>query len=364
MFIGEGQFTSGNTFEIDGKKLEFAKACVATGARAAAPPIKGLDQVPYYTNETVFTLTELPKRIAFIGAGPIGCELAQAFCRFGSQVTLVTTDGSILQKDDPEAAEIVKQSLIRDGVDIRSGGFHLELSKVADGVQLDVNHDEQSWSLTVDALVVAAGRAPNVENLGLDVAGVDSGKRGIVVDDFMRTTNTNIFAAGDVASKYQFTHSADFMARLVIGNALFFQRSRASQLVIPWATYTEPELAHVGKTGHELSAQGTDYQTFTVYLNQIDRAILDGHDEGFVRAHVDRKGRILGATVVAAHAGDLISEMSVAMTNGIRLGTFAKSIHPYPTQAEALRKLGDAYNKTRVTPTVKKVMNTILRWRR
>jgi pyruvate/2-oxoglutarate dehydrogenase complex dihydrolipoamide dehydrogenase (E3) component len=364
VFIGEGQFSDGNTFSIDGKRLEFSKACVATGARAAAPPIKGLDNVPYLTNETVFTLTELPKRIAFIGAGPIGCEMAQAFRRFGSEVTLVTTNGSIMEKDDQDAAEIVKQSLLRDGVSIQSGGHHLELAKVAEGTQLTVNHGDENWSLTVDQLVIAAGRAPNVDHLGLEAAGVDFGGRGIVVDDFMRTTNKNIFAAGDVASKYQFTHAADFMARLVIGNALFFGRGRASKLVIPWATYTEPELAHVGKTIRELQAAGTDYQTFTVDLKDNDRAILDGQTEGFVRAHTDKKGRILGATVIAANAGDMIGELSVAMTNGIKLGGLAKSIHPYPTQGESLRKLGDAYNKTRLTPTIKKVMNSLLRWRR
>ena len=166
------------------------------------------------------------------------------------------------------------------------------------------------------------------------------------------------------SQKYQFTHSADFMARIVIGNALFFGRSKASDLTIPWCTYTEPELAHVGKTSQELGADGAPFQTFTVQMSEVDRAILDGEDEGFVRVHADQKGRILGATIVAAHAGDMIAEFSLAMTNGLTMGNIAKTIHPYPTQAEAVRKVGDLHNRTRLTPLVKRAMNTILAWRR
>ena len=364
VFIGSGQFTGHRSFEIDGKTIDFSKACIATGARAAAPPIRGLDNVDYLTNENVFTLTELPRRTAFIGGGPIGCELSQAFQRFGSDVTLVESNRGLLPKEDREAAQIVRQSLLRDGIDIRGGARELLVQNADDGIHLSVDAGDDSWETTVDKLVVAVGRAPNVETLGLDAAGVEHSKDGIRVNDRLQSSNPHVFAAGDVASKYQFTHAADFMARIVIGNALFFGRSKASALKIPWCTYTEPELAHVGKTAKELADDGSRFESFTVQMNEVDRAILDGEDEGFVRVHADPKGRILGATIVAAHAGDMIAEVSLAMTNGLRLGNIAKTIHPYPTQAEAVRKVGDLYNRTRLTPFVKRVMSMILAWRR
>ncbi|MEK6237131.1 MAG: FAD-dependent oxidoreductase, partial [Planctomycetales bacterium] len=255
-------------------------------------------------------------------------------------------------------------ALLRDGVEIRGGARDLNVEQTADGIRLSVDAGETPWNATVDRLVVAVGRAPNVDHLGLDAAGVEFSSKGIRVDDRLRTTNRRIFAAGDVASQYQFTHAADFMARIVIGNALFFGRSKASGLTIPWCTYTDPELAHVGKTAARLSEEGADFQTFTVRMDEVDRAILDGEDEGFVRVHADRKGRILGATVAAAHAGDMIGEISLAMTNGLGLSAIAKSIHPYPTQSEAIRKVGDLYNRTRLTPTVKWAMNKFLAWRR
>ena len=366
VFVGDGHFVDRKRFEIDGQTLDFSKACIATGARAAAPAIEGLDDVPYLTNETVFTLTELPQRIGFIGAGPIGCELSQAFRRFGSQVTLVESAHGILPREDREAAEIVLQSMLRDGVDLRCCARDLKVRREDDGIHLAVHleHENKQYDVAVDQLMVAVGRAPNVEGLGLEAGGVEYHAKGINVNDRLQTTNPRIYAAGDVASKYQFMHSADFQARIVIGNALFFGRRRASTLTIPWCTYTEPELAHVGKSLAELEQAGVEFKTFTVHMNEVDRAILDGEDEGFVRVHADRKGRILGATAVAAHAGDMIGELSLAMTNGLSLGKVSAAIHPYPTQAEAIRKLGDAFNRTRLTPTVKKLMSAVIGWQR
>ncbi len=360
VFIGSGQFGSPDRFEIDGKTIRFKKACVATGARAAAPPIEGLDQVEYLTNETVFTLTELPERLGIIGAGPIGCELGQAFVRFGSAVHLIETAHGILPRDDREAASIVESSLKRDGVKLLCCGKNLKVAQGENGIRLWVKSHEIPYNLEVDRLIVAVGRAPNVEGLGLEAAGVEFTNKGIRVDDRLRTTNKRIFAAGDVASKYQFTHAADFLARNVIRNALFFGRAKASSLVIPWCTYTEPELAHIGKTSDELEKEGVSYQTFTVSLNDVDRALLDGEENGFVRVHADKRGRILGATIVASHAGDMMGAVSVAMTNGVSLARIASSIHPYPTQMEAFRKVGDAYNKTRLTPFGKRILGFLL----
>ena len=207
---------------------------------------------------------------------------------------------------------------------------------------------------------------PNVEGLELDVVGVEyDTKTGVVVDDRLRTTNRNIFAAGDICSVYKFTHAADFMARIVVQNALFFGRAKASRLVIPWCTYTSPEVAHVGLYAHEAERRGISISTFEQPLSGVDRAVIDGEDNGFVRLHVEAgSDRIIGATVVAANAGDIISHVSLAMTHGIGLRKIAQVIHPYPTQAEAIRKIGDQFNRTRLTPTIKAILNTWLRWNR
>jgi pyruvate/2-oxoglutarate dehydrogenase complex dihydrolipoamide dehydrogenase (E3) component len=345
--------------------LRFAKAVIATGARAAAPSIPGLEDVPYLTNETVFSLTELPKRLGVIGAGPIGCELAQAFARFGSEVFLVEAEHGIMPREDRDAAECVLRSMTHDGVKLLCCGKDLKLSRDADGVRLQVESHGKDYNIVVDQLLVAAGRAPNVEGLGLENTGVAFDKKGVKVNDRLQTANPRIFACGDICSPYQFTHAADFMARIVIQNALFKGRAKASALNIPWATYTSPEVAHVGLYEKQAKEKGSEVDTYTQELAKVDRAILDGETEGFVRVHV-RKGtdEIVGATIVAAHAGDLISEVTLAMNGKLGLKTIGAAIHPYPTQAEAIRKLGDLYNRTRLTPFVKRLMGKWLAWQR
>ena len=364
VFIGEGRFTDRRTVEVDGRSLRFKSAVIATGARAFVPQIPGLAEAGYLTNEGIFGLTEQPRRLAVIGAGPIGCELAQTFARFGTEVTLVELAERILPKEDPDASRIVASALRADGVDVRDGHALTEVKPGEAGHTLVlVGADTQE--VVVDTILVAIGRAPNVEGMGLERAGVEFGRKGVVVDDFMRTTNTRIYAAGDVASRYQFTHAADFMARLVIRNALFAGRGRHSALLVPWATYTDPEVAHVGLTLADAEERGVAIRTFTETFDHVDRAILEGETEGFARIHVAADSdRILGATIVAAHAGEMINEITVAMKAGMGLGELASVIHPYPTQAEALRKLGDQYNRTRLTPTVAGLMKRWLAWTR
>jgi len=363
VFLGEARFTGRDTVEVAGKTLRFAKACIATGARAASLPIPGLAESGYLTNETLFSLTQLPARLAVLGAGPIGCEMAQTFARFGSKVTLLEVGPHILGREDRDAAERVEKALIRDGVDLHCSS---NIQKVScDGseklIQLQGNA-----VVRVDEILVGVGRAPNVEALGLDIAGVDHDSRqGVKVNDRLQTSNRNIYAAGDICSAYKFTHTADFAARIVIQNALFFGRAKASALTIPWCTYTDPEIAHVGMYGQDAEKKGIAVDTFTVELSDVDRAILDGAIDGFLKVHVKRgTDKILGATLVASHAGEMISEITLAMVNGIGLGAFGKTIHPYPTQAEVFRKAGDAYNRKRLTPKVKTLFKTILRWRR
>jgi pyruvate/2-oxoglutarate dehydrogenase complex dihydrolipoamide dehydrogenase (E3) component len=321
--------------------------------------------VPYLTNETVFSLTELPRRLAVIGAGPIGCELAQGFARFGADVVLIESAAGILPREDREAAAVLRAALERDGVRILRDGRDLSVARGDGGIRWQLATAGREQEGIADALLVAVGRAPNVEGLGLEAAGVAYDRKGVRVDERLRTTNPKIYACGDVCSRFKFTHAADFMARIVIQNALFGGRRRVSELVIPWCTYTAPEVAQVGLTVEQARADGIAIDTFTLPLDRVDRAILDGEENGFVRVHVRRgTDRIVGATVVAAHAGDLIGELSLAMTAKIGLRGIGAAIHPYPTQAEAIRKLGDLYGRTRLTPFVKRLFRGWLAWRR
>jgi pyruvate/2-oxoglutarate dehydrogenase complex dihydrolipoamide dehydrogenase (E3) component len=291
--------------------------------------------------------------------------MAQAFARFGSAVTLIESAAGLLPREDRDAAAILRTALERDGVNILCDGKDLTVSRHAEGIRWHLASGGAEKSGVADQLLVAVGRTPNVENLGLESAGVTFSPKGVAVNERLQTRNPAIFACGDVCSRDQFTHAADFMARLVIQNALFLGRRRVTALTIPWATYTSPEVAHVGLTTTAAAAQGVAIDTFTQPLAKVDRAILDGEDEGFVRVHVRRgTDQIVGATVVAAHAGDLIGELSLAMTNKIGLGGIGASIHPYPTQAEAIRKVGDLYSRTRLTPFVQRLLARWLAWQR
>lgn len=366
VFIGHGKFLNGQTIEVGDKTLNFKKAVVATGARAASLPIPGLEDVDALTNESVFSLTELPRRLVVIGGGPIGTEMAQSFARFGSRVTQIEKAAHILPREDSEAAEIVQNAMRKDGVEFVLNAKVVRMEKRGDEKVVVVEQAGVETEIVGDQILVGIGRTPNVDGMGLEEAGVRFDARmGIDVNDRLQSTNPNIFAAGDVASKYKFTHAADFMARLVIGNALFMGRGKASALTVPWATYTSPELAHVGRTKKEAEDEGIQIDTYTQPLDGVDRAILEGETDGFVRVHV-KKGtdKIVGATVVAANAGDLIGELTLAMKNGLGLKKIGSTIHPYPTQAEAIRKLGDLYNRTRLTPTVAGAMKKWLRFTR
>lgn len=366
VFFGQASFSGDGRVMVGDSELKYHTAVIATGSRASVPPIQGLQDVPYLTNETVFSLTELPRRLAVIGAGPIGCEMAQSFARLGSEVFVIEAMHGILPREDADASAIVLEHMKRDGVKLLCCGRDLKILKGDGGlVRLIVESHGQSCDLAVDRLLVAVGRAPNVEGLNLEAVGVRHDRNGVKVDDRLRTANRRIFACGDICSPYQFTHSADFQARIVIQNALFFGRKRFSALTIPWATYTSPELAHVGLDEKDAEERGIKITTFTQPFSEVDRAILDGQTAGFVRVHV-RKGtdEIVGATIVAEHAGDMISELTLAMTNNIGLGKIAATVHPYPTRAEAIRKVGDQYNRTRLTSKVKDIMTRLLAWRR
>ncbi len=366
VFLGRAKFTGKNTVEVNGKTLNFSKAVIATGGTAAIPNIPGLEDIPYVTNATIFNLTKLPRRMGVIGAGPIGLEMAQAFQRFGAEVTVFSRSGEILPKEDREAAKIVEDSMRRDGVKFEFNVNYSHVESLNAHGPMRIALDGGKKSLDFDALLVATGRKPAVSGLGLDMAGVDYDERmGVTVNDMLQTSNPNVYAVGDVASNFQFTHVADFMARLVIRNALFFGRDRFSKLLIPWATYTDPEVAHVGLYESDLRRQNIEFATHKREFAEVDRAIVDEETEGFVKIHT-KKGtdQILGATIVGAHAGDMISEITVAMHGGMGLGRLASVIHPYPTAAEAIRQCGDAYNRARLTPTVRSIFHRLMDIRR
>ncbi len=361
VFLGDGRFLDSRTIEVEGTRLTFKKALIATGSRPALPAIAGLEGVDYLTNESVFSLTERPARLGVIGAGPIGCELAQSFARLGSEVLLLTSKRGILPREDRHAADILAKAMAGDGVKLVSDGRAAEVRKDGDRIRLVVGPRHE----TVDKLLLAVGRGPRVDGLNLEAVGVDHDAKGVKVNDRLQTTNARIFAAGDVCSPFQFTHAADFMARIVIRNALFGGRAKASDLIIPWCTYTSPEIAHVGLYEAQAGERGIEVDTFVQELGDVDRAVLEGEEEGFVKVHV-KKGsdRIVGATVVARNAGDMICEITLAMTHGLGLKKIGATIHPYPTQAEAVRKIADRFNRTRLTPLVKSVFDRWLSWSR
>lgn len=369
VFQGAARFTSRTTVEVAGQTLSFSRACIATGGRPAIPAISGLVATGYLTNETIFSLATRPSRLAVIGGGPIGCELAQAMARLGCQVTLLVRGERVLPRDDPDASGLVRASLERDGVDVRLRTRVLESrgsnSSPAASLRLDGPDHRETWQ-TVDAVLVAAGRQANVNGLDLEVVGVDyDPKTGVKVDDHLRTSNRRVYAAGDVCSTYRFTHAADAMARIVVQNALFFPTARVSRLTIPWCTYTDPEVAHVGWPPERVSLAGDRVRPIFVPFDQVDRAVLDGNENGFLRVHLaGRSDRIVAATLVGRHAGDMISQLTLAIQAGWGLRKLARVIHPYPTYSDAVRKAADAYNRGRLTPRVRYWFGRWFAWSR
>lgn len=366
VYFGSARFTGRETVEVDGTFLRFAKAVIATGARPTVPPIPGLEAAGYLTNHSVFNLTQRPRRLAVIGGGPVGAELAQTFARLGTEVTLIELADRCLQREDPDATEILTASLERDGVVMRLSSSIEDVRVLAGGKLLVIETPDGQDEVTADEVLVAVGRTPNTDGLDLEAAGVEYDRSGVRVNDLLQTSNPRIYASGDVCLPLKFTHSADAASRAVIQNALFpGPKKRISRLIIPWCTYTDPEVAHVGLDRREAEARGIEVDTWTVAMSEVDRAVAEGDDDGFLKVHC-RKGTdtILGATIVARHAGEMISEITTAMTAGIGLGAFSGVIHPYPTRAEAIRKAADAYNRTRLSPVVKALLERWFRWTR
>ena len=361
VFLGHGRFAARDIVDVDGLCLRFSRAVIATGARPVAPSIPGLAEAGYMTYESIFSLAARPASLVVIGAGSIACELAQTFCRFGSKVTLVTDESRLLPREDPDASATLRARFEREGIHVWTD---TTIDRVwRDGGIVSTGCHGRDAPLEAEALFVATRRIANLEELGLERAGIRCDARGLVVDQRLRTTNPRVWAAGDSTSAFQSTHAADAMARMVVENALFHGWRSTSALVIPRATYTDPEIAHVGISAEDAQRRA-DVRTLTVTLESVDRAVIDGTTEGFVRAHVGPRGRILGATVVAANAGDLIGEMTLAMAAGVSMGALGRTVHAYPTHGDAWKKIADAWRREKLTPFVRSAFGAFLRWQR
>ncbi len=365
VFLGDGRFAAPDAVDVGGVTLRFARAVIATGARATVPPIPGVAEAGYRTNQTLFNMTVLPRRLAVIGGGPLGCEMAQAFARLGSDVTLVDRGDRFLHREDPDAADLLRRVLDREGVRLRLGTAVERVESRGGTKRLHVRGGSEAAAIEADEILVGVGRTPNVEGLNLEAAGVRYDAHGVTVDDHLRTSNRRVYACGDVCLKHKFTHMADATARLAVRNALLLPYKRSSKLVVPWVTYTDPEIAHVGLYERDAAGQGVPLRTYRVPMDEVDRAVTDGQTEGFLKLHVRAGGdRIVGATLVGSHAGEMISQITAAMVNDVGLGRLADVIYPYPTQAEAIRKAADQHQRSRFTPRLKRLVRLWLSLRR
>jgi pyruvate/2-oxoglutarate dehydrogenase complex dihydrolipoamide dehydrogenase (E3) component len=365
VFHGQAQFVSPHEVEVNGQRLRARNFVIATGSRAVVPKIKGIENVPYFTNETIFDeLKRKPENMIVLGGGPIGCELAQTFQRLGVDVTIFQRGDQLLPREDLDVAEFVERRLINEGVRVIKNADARSVATSDTGKVALQLVDLQSGQLAeptffAAVLLVAAGRTPNLQSLDLKSAGIDVTDRGLRVNDYLQTSQRHIYAVGDAIGPFLFTHMADAQGRVVVRNILVpfqFLRQKVDYSVVPWCTYVDPEVAHVGLGEKEAKGQNIDYDLFTVPLEDVDRAVVESEDAGFAKILTDKDSdKILGATIIAPHAGDLLHEFVLAMKAGIGLGTIASTIHAYPTFAELARKAGDKYNKTRLTPRAKKI---------
>lgn len=359
VFLGTAHFADRESVAVGEDRLRARRFVIATGARAAMPPIPGLASSKPLTNETLFDLVEPPKKLAVLGAGPIGCEMSQAMARLGVDVHLFELADRVLPGGSVAAGRVLGPALESDGVTLHLGSLVSDVARGEDGPVLHTD----GISVDAEQILVAAGRRANVEGLQLRKAGVELHDQLIVVDNKLRTTNRRIYAAGDVCSRYQFTHHADAHARIVVQNALFAPTATTSSLIVPRCTYTEPEVAQVGPTHEELDMAGTRYNSYRQEFADLERGKTAGDRHGFVEVTTQEgRDRIIAGTVVGEGAGELIAGLCVAMNNGLGLGRLGKTMLPYPTRGEYMKRLADKYNRKRLTPFAQSLMKTWLRY--
>jgi pyruvate/2-oxoglutarate dehydrogenase complex dihydrolipoamide dehydrogenase (E3) component len=346
---GMAEFLDAHTIKItaaDGseRKVSSKYFIIAAGSRAMVPPIPGLDTTPHHTNHTIFELEKRPESMIIIGGGPIGTEMAQAFQRLGTQITVVDMGAQILGKDDPELTRILQDKLKDEGVQFQLNSGVKAMEGDENGVSVEIEHEGQPKTLKAEKLLVATGRRPNIEGLGLDAAGITYDKRGVKVNDKCRTNIKHIYAAGDITGRFQFTHMSEHMAKIAATNALLKVPMKIDAKHLPWATYTEPEMAHLGPTKQELDAAGTRYEIYRFPYSKIDRAITDEATTGWIKVYAKKfSGKILAADVLGAHAGEMVGHYALAMRNGVSLKNMADTIYPYPTYGLGARRAADQW---------------------
>lgn len=366
---GKASFVDEHTLKItdsDGLQREVTGKYifVCTGAKAFVPPIKGVDTVDYLTNESLFEIDDMPEKLVIVGGGPIGSEMSQAFVRLGTEVHVVDMAPGILTNDDPELTSILKENLEEEGVQYHLNAGVKEISKSSEGVAVTIDRDGNESVLKANRVLLATGRRANIESLELEAAGVEYGKGGITVDDKCRTNKRHIYAIGDVTGRYQFTHMSEHMAKVATSNALIKMPMKIDKKHVPWVTYTEPELGHVGATGKELSDSGESFEVYKFPFSKIDRAITDGQTTGMIKVYAKKwSGKILGASVLGAHAGEMISQYALAMRNGVSLRDFSDTIHPYPSYGLGARRAADQWYIRNQSETMVKWIKRIFGYR-
>ena len=362
VIFGAGHFVAPEAFEVNGRRLTAKTFVIATGSRPSVPPVPGLDQVPYLTNETVFDLREPVPSLVVVGSGPIGSELAQAFRRLGSEVTVVDMASGTLPREDPDLAAVVHEQLASEGIRFHFNATLTGVSGSAGAISVTIKgKDGAEQTLRSTHLLLAAGRRLNTEGLGLEAAGVAMDKGRIVVDDRLRTSQSHIYVAGDAAGGLQFTHLAEHHAGIVLRHAIFKLKWVKPSNVLPWCTYTDPELARVGLSETEAKERNVDHRVYRFPFEDIDRARAEGETHGFAKLVTDPKGKVLGAAIVGPHAGELIAELALAITKGLSAKDISGVIHTYPTLASISRRVADQRLKEGLTPTAKTWIKRIFR---
>ena len=343
----EASFLDSDTIQAGEYKIKAKRFIISTGSSPFVPDIKGIKDIKYLTNETIFDLKTLPKELVIIGGGPIGIELAQSFLRFGSEVTVLEAF-SALPKDDSEIVERLKTTLASEGLDLKESVEISEIKKSARGCEIHFKHNNKKQTLKAGHLLVAAGRRPNLAKLNLELANIEYTQRGIVVDRFLKTSNNRVLAIGDCIGGYQFTHVAGYHACLAIRNSIFRLKSTVKTIQIPWVTYTDPEIAHVGFTAIELKEQSMDHKIFSVDLSDNDRAQAEHKTNGMIKISVSPRGNILGATIMGSGAGELILPWVLAIQNDLKISAIAGLIAPYPTMSEISKRVAGEYYKDKI----------------
>jgi pyruvate/2-oxoglutarate dehydrogenase complex dihydrolipoamide dehydrogenase (E3) component len=366
--FGEAKFINRNTVAIANEtetiEITGRKIILCTGSRALVPPIDGLKNVDYLTNETLFELREQPRHMTIIGAGPIGVEMAQAFQRLGTEVILVEQIDRILPQDHPELTKILAEQLKEEGIDLRLKAKVTSVAQQADGSIAVAIHTERGiQSISTDQLLLATGRRPNIEALQLEKAGVRYSKHGIAIDKRCHTSQRNIYAAGDVTGRYQFTHMSEHMAKVAASNAILKVPISIDEDHVPWCTYSDPQMAHVGATEQQLRESGASFKRYRFPYNKLDRALAEDKIKGWIYIYAKSlTGKILGASILGEHAGELIGEVALAMRNGISLRKFSDTIHPYPTYLQGNRRAADQWYIQSQSPTLMKTLKTLFRY--